>query len=298
MEERRLAVFAAVARVQSFSRAAETMHLSQPAVSQQVAAMEAELGVQLFERSRRGVRLTSAGTALLAHAEALLREMAETRRAVTAASAAIGGSLAVGASLTIGEYVLPATLARFGRLHPHVRLRSEVGNSAQVVRRLVDGTLDIGFVEGDLAVTGVVLRPFRRDELVVVAAASHRWADLTEVPLDELLREPFVLREPGSGTRQVMERRLQHAGVDPGSLHVVLEQTGTEAIKAAVESGLGVSVLSRATVAKELLLDTLMARPVRGVPMFRDMSEVHVTGRALMPSARELLKLVRATAAN
>ncbi len=297
MEERRLAVFAAVARAQSFSRAAEAMHLSQPAVSQQVAAMETELGVRLFERSRRGVRLTTAGTALLAHAEALLREMTETRRAVAAAAAAIRGSLAVGASQTIGEYVLPAVLARFGRLHPHVRLRCEVGNSAQVVRRLTDGDLDIGFVEGDLAVAGVALRPFRRDELVVVASAGHRWTELAEVPLDELLREPFIMRESGSGTRQVMERRLQHAGVDPGTLHVVLEQTGTEAIKATVESGLGVSVLSRATVAKELLLDTLIARPVRGVPMFRDMSEVHVTGRTLVPSARELLQLVRATVA-
>ncbi len=296
MEERRLSVFAAVARAQSFSRAAETMHLSQPAVSQQVAALEAELGVRLLERSRRRVRLTAAGTALLAHAESLLRGMAETRRSVAAAAAAIGGGLAIGASLTVGEYVLPAVLARFGRLHPHVRLRSEVDNSTQVVRRLMDGALDVGFIEGDLAVPGVVLRPFRRDELVVVAPADHRFAEAAEVPLDELLQEPFVLREPGSGTRQVMERRLQAAGVDAGNLRVVLEQTGTEAIKAAVEAGLGVSVLSRAAVAKELLLHTLVARPVRGVPMVRDMSEVQLTGRTLIPAARELVKLLRGDA--
>ena len=291
MDERRLAVFTEVARQCSFSRAALLLHISQPAVSQQVAALEAELGARLLERTRRSVRLTDAGKEVLARAEPLLRDLRELRRAVTATTDVVAGDLRVTASLTIGDYVLPPLLGRFGRLFPRVRVHVAAENTERVGRSLVEDTADIGFVEGPLAVPGVVVRPFRQDELVVIAAAEHRWVSLAAVPPAQLLDEAMILREPGSGTRQVMEDHLRAAGVDPAGLQVVMELAGIEAIKTAVAAGVGVSVLSRSAVAKEVRLGLLIARPVRGVPMWRTMATATAASRVVSPAARELARL-------
>lgn len=297
MDERRLGVFVAVAQCLSFSRAADMLHLSQPAVSHHIAALEEDLGTPLFERARHRVTLTPAGLALLPKASAILGDMAEARRAAAAAASAIGGSLTVGASRTIGEYLLPPVFADFCSLYPRVHVQATFDNTKQIVRRLVEGTLDIGFVEGAVDVSGVTLRSFQQDELVVVAPAGHRWSACAEVPLSEFVTEPIVLREKGSGTRQVMETQLHRAGVDPNRLCSMIEQDGTEAIKASVEAGLGVAVLSRLTLRKELLLGTLMARRLQGVPMFRDLCEVVVSGRVVAPAAAALSVLIRASAA-
>jgi len=292
VDARRLDVFATVARESSFSRAAEILHLSQPAVSQLVASLEAELGVRLFDRSRRGVRLTPAGRALAGHAERLLRDMDDARRAVAEAAGAITGSLRVGASQTVGHYVLPAVMAEFARLYPAVTVRVGVQNTERVAALLLAGEVDVGFVEGHVGLPGIVVRPFARDELVVIAHPGHPWARRAQVRLEHLVAEPIVLREPGSGTRQVTEESLRRAGIDPESLTVVMELAGAEAIKTAVEAGVGVAVVSRATVAKELRLKTLVARPVRGMAMPRDLVSAVVAGRVLHPAARALLDRV------
>lgn len=291
MDERRLTVFAEVARHASFSRAAAQLHISQPAVSQQIAALEAELGVRLLERTRRSVRVTEAGKEVLARAEPLLRDMRELRRAVTAAAGVVAGDLRVAASLTLGEYVLPPVLGHFGRLHPRVHVRVTLENTEQVGRSLVEDRADLGFVEGPLALPGVVLRPFRQDELVVVAAAGHRWGRLRTVPPADLLEEPTVLREAGSGTRQVMEDHLRAAHLEPERLRVVMELSGIEAIKTAVASGVGVSVLSRSAIVKELRLGILIARPLRGLPIWRTLAAATAADRVVSPAARELAKL-------
>ncbi len=297
MDERRLGVFVAVARCLSFSRAADLLHLSQPAVSHHIAALEEDLGTPLFERARHRVTLTPAGLALLPKATAIVGDMAEARRVAAAAASTITGSLTVGASRTIGEYLLPAVFTHFCSLYPRVHVHATFDNTKQVVSRLVEGALDIGFVEGAVEVSGVTLRAFQQDELVVVAPAGHRWAALTEVPLPDFLEEPIVLREKGSGTRQVMETQLCRAGIDPRRLRSTIEEDGTEAIKAAVEAGLGVAVLSQLTLRKELLLGTLIVRRLEGVPMFRDLCEVVVSGRVVAPAAAALSMLVRASGA-
>lgn len=293
MDERRLAVFVEVARQASFSRAAASLHVSQPAVSQQIAALEAELGARLLERNRRSVRLTEAGKEVLARAEPLLRDLRELRRAVTATAGLVAGDLRVAASLTIGDYVLPPVLGHFGRRYPRVRVRVTMENTERVGRSLVEDRADLGFIEGPLTLAGVQLRPFRQDELVVIAAAEHRWARLSSVPPAELVEEPLILREPGSGTRQVMEDHLRAAAIDPARLRVVMELSGIEAIKTAVAAGVGVSVMSRSAVANELRLGLLIARPVRGVPMWRTLATATATNRLLSPAARELARLAR-----
>jgi DNA-binding transcriptional LysR family regulator len=291
MDARRLEVFRAVAGQRSFTRAALELHLSQSAVSQQVAALESELGGPLFDRSRRRVRLTPAGAALLDRADALLGGFAEARRAVAAARGAVEGDLRVSASLTIGTYVLPAPLARLGRRHPALRLQVTIDNSERVVAALRSGAADVGFIEDEADRAGIAVTPVRDDELVLVAPAGHRLAAFAEVPLEELAAEPVVVREPGSGTRRVAEQHLRAAGLE--TLRVAAELSHIEAIKAAVEAGLGVAILSRSTLRKELALGTLVARPLAGVPIRRRLSAVTVTGATALPAARELIALVR-----
>lgn len=281
-----------MARELSFSRAALRLHLSQSAVSQQVAALELELGGRLFDRSQRRVKLTAAGAALLGRVDTLLGDFAEARRAVAAARGAVEGDLRVSSSRTVGTYMLPGLLATLGRRHPTLRLRVSIENSERVIGTLLAGAADVGYVEDEVSHPRAVLEPLLDDELLVVAAATHRFAAQPEVALEDLASEPLVTREPGSGTRRVAEERLAAAGLPAESLRVVAELTGIEAIKAAVEAGLGVSILSGMTLAKELTLGTLVARPLAGIDIRRRISAVTLAGSTELPAARELTSLI------
>ena len=292
MDSRRLETFKTVARELSFSRAADALHLSQSAVSQQIAALELDLGGPLFDRSRRRVRLTPAGAALFDRVDGVLAAVSETRRAVAAARGAVEGELRVAASRTVGTYFLPRPLASLGRRHPALQLRVTIDNSERVVAALRAGEADVGFVEADVDHAGVDVEPLHEDELVVVAPATHRFAQMTEIALDDLAAEPLIEREAGSGTRRVAEEHLKAAGFDLNRLRVAAELSEIEAIKATVEAGLGVAILSRATLAKELQLNTLIARPLAGAPTRRQVSAVTVSGATELPAVRELIELV------
>lgn len=292
LDARRLAVFKAVAERLSFTEAALSLHLSQSAVSQQIASLERELGGRLFERHHRKVTLTPEGAALYERLDAILDAIASARRAVVAARGAIEGELSIAASLTVGSYLIPAPLAILGRRHPELRMRLQVANTEQVVQALLDHRADVGYVEGDVGSPGVDVRPLLEDELVIIAPAGHRFARVSEVEPEDLAIEPFVIREPGSGTRQVAEGLLAASGVQPTDLRVAAELTGIEAIKIAVESGLGVAIISRATISKELALGALLARPLAGVPMRRSISVVTASSVATLPAAKELTSLL------
>lgn len=291
MELRRLEAFVAVARERSFTRAALRLHLSQSAVSQQVVALERELDARLLDRTRRRVDLTPAGAALFDHAERVLAEAGRARRAVAAAQGAIAGELAVAASLTTASYVLPPAIAALVEAHPEVRVAMHVENTEDVVHALLRGEADVGFVEGDVEADGVRLEPLSTDELVVIAQPTHRLADRDEIRLNDLAAEPFIQRERGSGTRQIAEHALAEAGLDAKTLRVVAELSGIDAIKSAVEAGLGLAIVSALTIRKELRLGTLVARPIEGIEMRRPLSAVFATDRAENPAARALVSL-------
>jgi DNA-binding transcriptional LysR family regulator len=289
MDEQRLEIFVAVAERLSFSAAARALHRSQPAISQQILALERELGTKLFERTSRRVRLTAPGAALLARSAGLLREHAEVRRAVAAAEGRIAGELAIASSLTVGAYVLPAALARLVARYPELQVRVAIENTEQVVASLLEGRADLGFVEGDLAEPELDLHPLRDDELVVIAPDGHRFAAVEEVALDDLVQEPFVLREAGSGTRQVAERHLRAAGVEPAHLRVVAELSSIDAIKGAVAAGLGVSLVSASAVPRGGAAWHLVARRVRGVRLTRQLAAATLRRAEPLPAARTLL---------
>jgi DNA-binding transcriptional LysR family regulator len=290
VDPRRLRAFVAVARTGSFTQAALELHLSQSAVSQQVAALERELDAPLLTRTGRRAAPTPAGAALLRRAEPLLADLEAARRAVASAKGSIGAALRIAASLTIAGYVLPRPLTTFAHEHPDVRLELRVRNTEEVVRALLAGEVDLGLVEGPVASARIALRPLFEDELAVIAPAVHRFANVDEVEPDALLEEPLVVREPGSGTRRVAEDALARAGVDVSSLHVVAELSGIEALKAVVEAGLGVAIASTLTIRRELALGTLVARPLRGLTMRRTLAAATVAGTPHLPAANALVE--------
>ena len=292
MDPRRLRAFVTVARERSFTAAALALHLSQSAVSQQIAGLERELDATLLNRAGRRVTLTPAGHALLERAEPLLADLESARRAVASAQGRIAGRLRIGSSLTIAGYVLPRALTALRRDHPGVRFELHVRNTEDVVRLLIAGEVDLGLLEGRTDDDRIVLEPLFEDELAVILPPGHRFAQLDEIEPGELSREPFVLRERGSGTRQIAEATLAAGGHD-ASLRVVAEVSGIDAQKAIVESGLGLSIVSMLTIRRELALGTLVARPLKGVCMSRQLAAARLRAAPEVPAARALLIALR-----
>jgi DNA-binding transcriptional LysR family regulator len=247
LENFRLTVFRVVAEKKSFSSAAETLHVSQPAVTAHVKALEEALGVRLFERTNTGARLTPAGERLDSYARRVSRLTQETLREIGAVSGEPRGQLRVGASTTIAQYLLPRLLAGFLEGHPRIELSVLGANTAQIVAQVKAQKIDIGLIEGPPGTSEVRLESFVEDEIVVVVAAEHPFAaQVGSAPtVAELAAEPLLLRESGSGTRHVVEDALRKAGIALRGLRIVMELDSTEAIKSGVEAGLGVGFVSR-----------------------------------------------------
>ena len=293
-----LALFRAVAEAGGFSRAAEVIHVSQPAISMQVAELEESFGTPLFDRLPRGVRLTDAGRTLLGYAQRIAVLEGEAERAMRELRGLERGRLALGASKTIGGYLLPAVLGEFRRMHPAVELQLVIANTEAIKTQLIDGALDLALTEGmppqdeDLST-----RVFREDELIVIAPANHPLAQLVPgkrqpraITARQLCAQPLILREPGSGTREVLVRALADCGLEPGE--IVLTLTNTEAIKGAVLAGLGLAVISRLCVTLELAGGVLVEVPTRGLRLHRALYEVTVRGRQPSPSVQAFAALL------
>ena len=293
-----LALFRAVAEAGGFSRAAETVRVSQPAISMQVAALEELLGSSLFDRLPRGVRLTEAGKILLGYAQRIASLEGEAERAMRELRGLERGRLAVGASRTIGGYLLPIVLGQFRSHHPAVELQLIIDNTEAIKTRLVDGTIDLGLTEGTLPQDQELsTRVFHHDELIVIAPADHPFTRnvsgkrrLRSITGRELCAQPLILREPGSGTREVLMRALANVNTTPSE--IVLTLTDTEAIKRAVIAGLGLAVISRLCVTLELAAGVLAEVPVRGLELRRSWYELTLRGRQPSPSARAFTTLL------
>lgn len=254
LENFRLTVFRTVAAQLSFRKAAEELYLSQPAVSLQIKALEEELGLPLFDRSGTHISLTPAGELLLEAANqssALLGSAAERMAALTGE---LAGELALGASTTIAQYLLPRLLSQFARSHPRLRLTLISGNTEAIVAALESQRIGLGLIEGPSRSREVRTEAFLDDELVLIAPAASEWAESRLIPAAELARAPLLMREHGSGTRRVVELALERLGVRLSPAHIPMELDSTEAIKSAVEAGLGLGFVSRWALAKDLRL--------------------------------------------
>ncbi|HEX6544418.1 MAG TPA: LysR family transcriptional regulator [Ktedonobacterales bacterium] len=285
-----LRIFQAVAAHRSYTRAAEELYLSQPAVSLQVRALERTIGLPLFEKSGRTLKLTDAGRELLTYSDRIFALLDETQLVLEELSGARRGMVKVAASTTAGIYVVPTALGAFHRLNPDVKLTLDVVNRFTVQEHLLND-------EVDLAVMGLIedahelqVERFLPNELVVIAPPNHRLEGESEIPLEELAKETLLLREAGSGTRTDIERLFSARDLP---LHVGMELRSSGAIKQAVAAGLGISVMPESALELELKTDRLITLDVEGFPVHRYWYLVRRAGRHLSAAADALWNFFR-----
>lgn len=247
-----LRIFVAVAEQLHVTRAARDLRLTQSAASAAIAALEQRYGTMLFHRIGRGIQLTQAGRVLLAEARAVLKHAADAERALEELSGLKRGRLSIHASQTIANYWLPMRLHRFRAAHPQIELHLTIGNTAQVARAMLEGGADLGFIEGEIDEPALLRQRIPGDRLVLVVGESHPWFGRRAVKPGNLTETNWVLREPGSGTRQVFEAAARAMGVDVAALPVVLELPSNEAVRSAVEAGAGATVISELVVQSSL----------------------------------------------
>jgi DNA-binding transcriptional LysR family regulator len=278
---RQLKVFESVARHLSFSRAAEELHLTQPAVSMQVKQLEEQAGLPLTEMVGKKVYLTEAGEEVARHARRIAQQLREADDALDALKGVRGGRLSIGV-ISTAKYFAPRLLAEFRRRHPGIELQLGVHNRETVVRQLADNEIDLAIMGQPPQEFTTLSEAFADHPLVIVAPPEHPLAGRSRVTPADLSEETFLIREPGSGTRATMERFFTDAGIVP---HHNLEMVGNETIKQAVMAGLGLAFISAHTVSLECEVGRLVRLPVTGTPVIRRWFVVHRAEKELLPVA-------------
>lgn len=263
MVDRRLQVFHAVARHLSFTKAAEALFMTQPAVTFQIKQLEEHFNMRLFERGHGRISLTTAGEIVLEYAEKILALSSELDTRLGEMSGQMRGPLLVGASTTIAEFMLPRILGEFNSLYPQVRARLTVANSEAIENRIAERSLDVGLIEIETKNQNLLSEVCCEDELQVICTPDYPLSGMRSVTPQVLLDYEFVSREQGSGTRDVTDSYFREAGVSPDRLKTLMELGSPEALKGVVSTGLGFAILSRASVDKEVQLGSLIAIPLQ-----------------------------------
>ncbi len=285
-----LAIFHAIAETGSISAAAIRVRVSQPALSRELKDFEGRLGVVLFERLPRGMRLTEPGKVLHAYSARLFAVADSAQAAMRDFADARAGQLSMGASNTIGTYVLPRFVAQFRTLFPQVGISLFVGNTGQVAQGVADLRFTVGFVEGPVRVEGVTAEEFSRDELIPVVGAQHPLAGRRRANPADINGLPLLMREPGSGTRELIGELLQQRDVRTGN---IVEFGNTEALKQAAIHGGGIAWLPSISVVRDLQDGSLVRLPVRALGLQRPLSILRREGAYQVPAVEAFLQRVR-----
>jgi DNA-binding transcriptional LysR family regulator len=263
MADRRLQVFMAVAKHLNFTRAADELFMSQPAVTFQIKQLEELYSARLFERRHGNVSLTPAGELVYSYAEKIMALSDEMETRLAESSGEMRGPLLIGASLTIAEYLLPDLLSEFNALYPQVRACLIVANSETVERRVAEHTLDLGLTEAPSRLAGVASDICGKDELVVICAPDYPLAGNASITAKILVDYEYISREPGSGTRKVTESYFRKQKIEPELLKIQMELGSSEALKAVVRQGLGFAIVSRLLVEQDVENSLLLAMPLK-----------------------------------
>ena len=272
MDDHKLKVFCTVAETKSFSKASEIIRLTQPAVSLQIQALEEIYGTKLFNRSGCIITLTPAGEVLYKYAKEINTLYTAAEKELGAFTGQVKGVVTIGASSTIGNYVLPAVIAEFRKKYPKVAVHLLTANTKTIVDYLNAGGIDIALVEGEVKKQKLIVEKLIPDEMVLIMHPLHPWARKSNVSIFDVAKEPFIFREEGSGTRQMIEKYLIKHGISPQSIKIVFIMGSTESIKSAVEEGLGVSIVSKWAAKKEIRYGTLKTASLKEDRFMRDFS--------------------------
>jgi DNA-binding transcriptional LysR family regulator len=269
VEVHELQIFLAAAEEENFSAAARRLHLSQPAISFQIQALEQRLNVQLFQRTGRRIALTEAGHDLLPMAREMLNLSSRIEETMCAQQGVVKGHVQIGCSTSSGKYILPHLIGAFRRQFPEVQFCVDVMDRRTVEERLLSKQIHIGVMGLGSKFKELECWPLFADELVLIVAASHPWATRTHVTPAELVTAAWILREASSPTRQLVQSCFAEHGLEVAELNVAMELGSPEAVEAAVEAGHGVSFVSRVAVKRGLELGRIKAVPVQGISVQR-----------------------------
>lgn len=289
MEMRQLQVFVTVADEKGFSAAAQVMGLTQPAISAQIASLEEELGTRLLDRGGRVTTLTRSGEVLYEYARRILQVSREAEEAVHSLKGLLWGEIRLGASTIPGEYILPGLLNRFREAHPGIALEVVIGDSAQVMARVLEDRVEVGVVGTSENSRKLNFTRLVSDRLILIAPVENKFFAGDRLTLEELHDVPVIARESGSGTWTIVRRELERAGIDVRALKVPMVLGSTESVKRAVQCGAGVSFVSERAVRNEVALGLLRAVAIEGVELARDFFVVRRRNKALSPATEALL---------
>lgn len=263
-------IFYKVAELKGFSKAADAVNITQPTVSSHIRDLEDHFGCRLFDRMGKEVVLTRAGELLLRHVKKILASCDEAETAMAEFSGRISGKLHLGGSTIPGNYILPRVIPGFIKKYPGARIAIQVSDTRNIAEMIAEGALDMGVVGARIEKSRLLQSKLISDEMCVVVPVSHRWAGKKEIEISELVSEPFLIREKGSGTLKSLEKSLSALGTGTNALRIVAELGSTASIIEGVKAGLGISILSTIAIKEELATGTLTAVNVSGLDLKRD----------------------------
>ncbi len=292
MDLHQIEIFCSIVRLRSFSRAAETLFLTQPTVSGHIKNLEGELGVKLLDRLGKRAIPTEAGEILYRHGLRLLEERDRVRQEIGRVTGRISGVLRIGGSTIPGAYILPPLIGAFKKAHSSISVQMSIADSARVTEAVLAGELCIGVTGAREADPHLEVHPFETDELVIAVPPRHRWVKKRVVLPEDLRSEPFVLREQGSGTRKIMEDHLEKAGFTVSDLKVTAVVGSSDAVRQAVKAGLGVSILSSRALKDDTESGRLAAVRLKGVKMERSFYVILLKGRSRSPLCKSFLDFI------
>jgi DNA-binding transcriptional LysR family regulator len=293
MDDHKLKAFCTVAETKSFSKTSNIIHLTQPAVSLQIQALEELYETKLFDRSSSTVTLTPAGEILYKYAKHILELYSYAEKDIGELTGLVKGSIGIGASTTIGNYLLPKVISDFKKTRPTIKIHLQVGNTKRIIDLLNSGSIDFGLVEGDVPSQKIAVEKLINDELCLTVSQMHPWAKRKDISIFEITEEPFIFREEGSGTRQVIEKYLSKHGITTNNIKVSLILGSTESIKNAIENGMGVSIVSRWAALKESKFGTLKMLSIKEEKMMREFTIITPKRTVVSHAADEFLDYLR-----
>ena len=293
MDIRRLEVFCKVVELKSFTKAAKALSLSQPTVSEHIRTLEEMLDEKMVDRLGRAIEATPAGRLFYEYARDILRMREEAMQALMQFKGELSGPLLLGASTIPGTYVLPKLIGSFKNIHPNIQITLKIADSKEVAEQVLKGEVEAGLIGTHWNDGRFDLEEIFSDELLLIVYPNHPWSKKRSIKVDELESQPFIQREIGSGTRQVMETILQQNKFDPTRLSCVAEMGSTEAVRQSIKSKIGISILSRQAVADDIKQGFLASVAIDGVLFKRSFYLIRRKNRQISPLCQAFLDYLR-----
>ncbi len=291
---RHLETFCRVASLKSFSKAAEDLFLTQPTVSGHILALEKSLSIRLFDRTGREVHLTKAGEIFYGFANKILKFRKELINALSEFSQGIRGELTLGASTIPGEYLLPKVIGAFKKEHPFFSISLRIADTREIIKSVLEGIVEFGLIGARVNHPSLLYEKYTEDEIVVISPSDHPLSQKKKVEMEFLMREPWIIREEGSGTQMAVEKMLRKRGMSLKQFHVIMEMGSTSALKEGVKAGLGLAFISKRAVEEELNRRSISSIHVEGMdPVLRPIYIVSYRGRTLSPMGMSFLRFLR-----